>query len=150
MSSQEKNIYVSISVTLLVFGVYVFKMLGYFEAGLFEQPNGLKLLGKSILILIGIMAAANIVAQILSSILFAALAKNCNPDFQRDERDKQIELKGMQLSYAVFGAGLILTMILLTAGWAGAPLAFNLIIGSIVFAEIVGNLKKLYHYNRGF
>ncbi len=147
---KERNIYISMLTTLLVFAVYLIKVNSMHTSGQFEGVEGLKLAGKSILILIGIMAAANIVFQVLGTILFAVTGKDCKVNTIEDERDKLIELKGMQVSYAVFGAGLVLTFVAVTAGWSGAVVALHLIVGSVVMAEIAGNFKKLFHYRRGF
>lgn len=151
---KERNIYITIIITLLVFSGYLLKMHGYYQDGLLEGTEGLKLTGKSILILIGIMAGTNIIFSILGTIGFTIADsiqnKDCKPGHMvEDERDKIIELKGMQVSYAVFGAGLILSLIALTIGWP-APTVIIMIIGSLVLAEIVGNIKKLFHYRRGF
>ncbi|WP_304235717.1 hypothetical protein [Jiulongibacter sediminis] len=151
---KERNIYVTVSSTILIFAGYLFKMNGYYQEGLLEGAEGLQFTGKSILILIGVMAGANIVFNILGTIGFtikdSVQNKDCKPgQLIEDERDKIIELKGMQVSYAVFGAGLILSLIALTMGWA-APVVIIMIIGSLVLAEIIGNIKKLFHYRRGF
>jgi hypothetical protein len=147
---KERNIYISIFTTLLVFIIYVFRVYSMYETGQFDGADGLKLAGKSILMLIGIMAAANIVFQILGTIFMSVTGKDCKVDVIEDERDKLIELKGMQLSYAVFGAGMVLTFVAVTTGWSGAVEALYFIVGSVVLAEIVGNIKKLFHYRRGF
>lgn len=147
-SYKEKNIYVSLFTTVVVASIYCFKVYGMHEAGLYDGANGLKLVGKSVLILIGVMAFSNIILQILASIFFAVKGNDCKPEFS-DERDSFIELKGMQVTYAVFGAGLIFSMIGLWQGlsvfWIMNALMFSMILG-----EIVGSCKKIFHYQRGF
>ncbi|MGR3812031.1 hypothetical protein [Jiulongibacter sp. NS-SX5] len=146
---KQRNIYVTMIISIVVFSIYLLKMNTYYQNGILEGSDGLRFTGKSILILIGVMAVSNIVLTILSTIVFSIIDKSCEPKLMEDERDKIIELKGMQVAYATFGAGLILSLIALTVGWS-APVVIIMIIGSMVLAEVVGSIKKLFHYHRGF
>lgn len=66
-----------------------------------------------------------------------------------DERDKLIELKGMQASYATFAIGFVITMALLWSG-AESTLGFALIAISLVVGELVSGCVRLYQYRSGY
>lgn len=148
LSDKEKSIYISVFTTIIIFGLYCFKMYGMYELGLFDGAAGLKLAGKSIVILFVVMGLTNIVFQMLGSLISSKKVNGCRVDLA-DERDNFIELKGMQVAYAVFGGGLFFTMIALAMGWS-VILVLNLIISCVIIGEIVGNFKKLHLYKKGF
>lgn len=148
MSDQERKLIIAIVSTLLVSALYCLKMFELYQQGLFSGADATVLVGKSILALILANVLVNIVVAIVANIVFSLASKTCESPVS-DERDKLIELKGMQVSYAVFGAGLLLSMGVLALGWASF-IVFNLIILSITIGEVVGNLTKIHQYRSAY
>lgn len=143
MAIQEKRIYVSLISTFLAFAYYYTIM---FEVNhvLPEEVNGL--IGKNILIFITVSIALNIALQIVLSLLNPNGFKDCQVT---DERDKMIELKGMQVSFAVFGVGFMSTMFMLTYDYS-MFIVFNGILLSFALGDIIGNIIKIITYRRGY
>lgn len=148
MSNQEKRIYATIISTFLVFGLYGVKMIDMYQEGLFDGADATSLLGKSILLLIVANVVVNIILQNVFNRVFVVVTKICESPFS-DERDKLIVLKGMQISYVVFGGGFLLSMSALALGWSSFVVLHLIIIG-IIAGEVIGGLTKLYYYRKGF
>jgi len=149
MTYQEKNIIVSLTATILVFSIFFARLSGMCQDGLFDGPDGLRLIGKSILILMAANVAATVILTIVFNIVFAIATGDPKPSFVVDERDKQFELRGLQTMLYVTGAGFLLAMIALTAGWA-AYQVFLVIIISFALGDVTGNLVRLFLYRRGY
>ena len=148
MSSQEKNLYAVIISTIIVSCIYAFMLFGLYQDGLFDSENASTLVGKYILLFIVANALAGFITKLLFTAIYAMVTKECETE-PLDERDKLIELHGMQLSYAVCGGCIILSFLSLYLGWP-SWLVFNLLCYSIVVGELVGNVFKLAQYRRGY
>ena len=100
-----------------------------------------KVLAQGIGISIILIIALHIVFNILSSIITGKYEKDID-----DERDKIYELYALQLSSAIFGISLVITLILL--GWFNLTINTGLI--AITFsgfiASIVSIFLKIYLY----
>ncbi len=150
MTYQEKSVIASLVTTFVIFSIYFVKISEYCAAGRFETADGLSLLGKMILLLIVGGIVVSIIAHILIAIIYAIVTGGGEIDSSMtDERDKQIELKSVTLSYYVFGAGFILSMIAMATGIQAVPV-FNMIIISLACASVFEGLARLYFYRRGF
>lgn len=148
MSEQEKNIYAAITSTLLVAGLYCMKMFEMHHEKLFSGEGAASLMGKSLLLLVVANVVANMIVRIVFSLIFSIATKTCETS-HLDERDKTIELKGMQVSYMVFAIGLMFSLGALALGWS--PLiVINLIVLCLILGEIASGITKLYQYRRGY
>ena len=100
-----------------------------------------KVLAQGIGISIILIIALNIVMNMLFSMLTGKLEKDID-----DERDKIFELYALQVSSAIFGIALVITLILL--GWFNLTINAGLI--AITFsgftASIVSLFLKVYLY----
>ena len=100
-----------------------------------------KVLAQGIGISIILIIALNIVMNILFSMVTGKLVKDID-----DERDKIFELYALQVSSAIFGIALVITLILL--GWFNLTINAGLI--AITFsgftASIVSLFLKVYLY----
>lgn len=148
MSTQEKNIYAAITSTVLVAVLYCMKMFEMHGEKLFSGAEAASLMGKSLLLLVVANVIANMIARIVFSLIFSIATKTCE-DPHLDERDKMIELKGMQVSYMVFAIGLMLSLGALALGWS-ALIVLNLIVLSLIVGEITSGITKLHQYRRGY
>ncbi len=149
MSFEVKNTYAGLASTVVIFAVYYTVVSGMYGEGRFEGAAGLALLGKAILALMAGGIVVHIVMLILANILFAILQNDPKPSFVVDERDKLIELRGLRVSYYVFGAGYVVSMIALAMG-LGAFGVFNLLLVFCALSAWVEALLKLFLYHRGF
>jgi hypothetical protein len=94
-----------------------------------------KVLAQGIGISIIIIIALTILINIFSSIVTGNYEKNIE-----DERDKLYELYALQLSSAIFGISLVITLVLL--GWFNLSINTGLI--AITFAGFIGSIVSLF------
>ncbi|MEE9427617.1 MAG: hypothetical protein V3V25_05645 [Paracoccaceae bacterium] len=149
MSHQVRNTYASLFSGLVMFVLYFWRISYLFEQGRFEGAEAMSLLAKTFLLMIPVGIIATVISMILFSILFAIAARDGNPSFVIDERDRLIELRALRWSYYIFGAGFICSMIALAFGHT-AFTVFNLIIGSLMLATIAEGLIQLAMHRRGY
>ena len=150
MSRREKGIVATVVASLLVYGFYLVIVLRMHQDGRFDAPDATSLVGKAILLLMLAQIVAYILTQtVVSAVSYAAMREE-GPDRPFvDERDKEIELRENRASFIVVTLGFISSMVVLALG--GSPLlVFNLIILALTLGEIIGKLRKLYLYRRGF
>ena len=147
MNTHENKTLIATISTAIVFIIYGLIIYYQFDQTTVTQTESIRTLGASIVLLI----LSNII--VLKIVLF--LFKLCgfwhsNEEYRLtlDERDKQIELKGMNVSHLCFGLGFILSMIGLAAG-ISAFSVFLMITASVGLSELIGNCRKLYLYKYG-
>lgn len=149
MSFQERNVTVS-----LVSGVL---LLGYYLARLLPMAQGEALAAANVYILWGTIIVLAVIVNILGSILsyiasnvIHAIRSGREEDLPTvaDERDERIGLRGTRAAYLVCGAGTLVAMGSMVAGYS--PLVmFNLLVFFGLVAEIAGDMVRLYLYRRG-
>lgn len=147
MSYQEKSICVSLVSAIIMFALYGTYMFGMYQEGRFDGADACSLVGKSIFVLIGVSIVVSIIVQILVTIINAIVTKECEHSIS-DERDKLIDLKGMQFFVVAFSIGFVGSMGALALGTA-PYIVFCLIIFSMFVGTIVGDVTKLFFYHRG-
>ena len=149
MTHQEKMILSSLFSTCVVFAIYASYMMPLQSSGRFLQPDGTMFIGRSVLILIGVSIVASIAVSILFSILHAIVTNTPKPDFTTDERDRMIELRGMQVFGIVAGIGFVGSMIIMASGgtmfWVIHAIIFGFGIG-----DVIANIARLSFYRRGY
>ena len=105
------------------------------EASIMTIESVSKILAQGIGISIILIIALHIVFNILSSIITGKYEKDID-----DERDKIYELYSLQLSSAIFGISLVITLILL--GWFNLTINTGLI--SITFSGFIASIVSLF------
>ncbi len=148
MSVKEKRIIATLISNLLVFAVYFVIVLRMYQDGRFDGEDGARLVGQSILILIGAQIVANIIVSIIVAIIHAISTREEEPDIT-DERDKLIELRALRLSFLLFGgtfAGAIASLALGSTYF----FAFQVMIVAGAVSDVVGQAYRLRLYRRGF
>ncbi len=148
MSYHEKNNYVELLSTLVVFGFYFTRMFALFTNGDMAGENANMLLGQNILWLLGISVVVHIVGHIVFATAMTIITKDHDPSYVIDERDKLIELKGMRVGYYVLGGGFVCSMIVLAMGYE-TVLVFNLIVAAFALGSIGGNITRIALYRLG-
>jgi hypothetical protein len=105
------------------------------EASIMTIESVSKILAQGIGISIILIIALHIVFNILSSIITGKYEKDID-----DERDKIYELYALQLSSAIFGISLVITLILL--GWFNLTINTGLI--AITFSGFIASIVSLF------
>ena len=150
MSYLEKQTYISLGTALSVMLIYCNYMYGYYLAGDFNGEGATALVGQSTFWLIGGSIIMTIIAHIIFAFIYAIINQGrTEADYKNDERDKQIELRGIQFVLVIFSIGMLGCMGFLAYG-ALAYLVFIGIILSMFIANILGDTAKLYFYHQGF
>lgn len=150
MSYQEKNITVSLISQLLILGFYLVSLYQMFQEGGLVPGRVFGLWATVILAAIVANILASILTNIVLTIFEAIKSKEYNePRFIADERDKLIELKGMQSGYITFSVGTLVAIIAFVVGQPALQ-AFNAIIFFAILAQIVSDISQIYFYRRGF
>ena len=148
MTYQEKNITISLTINVLILGIFGVNLFQMVQEGSFNSTNLFSLWGTVIVITIFATILGTILTMIVSSIIHT-IKTNEEETFIEDERDKLIDLKGSKNSYNLFSLGVFISMITLVMD--KSPLVmFSLLIFSGIMAQIFGEVSRLYFYRRGF
>ena len=134
--------------TILVMGgyvLYVFVFNGETNMARIEEPQ---FWGSFMLKLIGVTIVLKIALYVIFAMIrHARYGDEENIDFM-DERDKLIEMKSDRNGNYFFVIGLMCSMIPLSMGYPIQYMFIVLISGGFV-AGILGDLWKIYYYNKG-
>lgn len=147
MSSQERSNLVSLTCTVVLLGFYLLNIAAMTEDGSLGSVEIFSLWATVIILGILTQVLAQIIAQIVAAIIIMIQTKE-EPDFISDERDKLIDLKGVRNSYVVYTLTVLAAMIMLAVG-ESVPSMFNVLVLAGLFAQIFGDVSRLYMYWRG-
>jgi hypothetical protein len=147
MTFHEIKYLVSFLSTALVALLYALRVHALAADGYFSGPDGDLLTGRALLILIGLLVGAGIIGQIILSI--AAVIAGHNPEYDDDERDRQIDMRAMRAAFVLVGIAMIGALVLLATG--STPfLTFHVLIFGMVAAGLIADLWRIVLYRRGF
>ena len=147
MNFQQKNIYVSLFTVLILFSVYYWKVSGLYAAGAFDGPDGIRLIGKAILMLMAVGVVLRIVGMILFNIFHAILTNTPKPSFLIDERDREIEMKALKVGNCFTFFGMVSAFIALAMGWSIFAV-FQIIIGACAVSALAEVAAQFILYRR--
>lgn len=148
MSYNERNSVVSFISNLLIFGVYVVKIVEMYQSGEVHSAAVFSLWATIIVLGIIVTIAATIISTILFNIV-SIIRTNREEPALADERDKLIELKGTRNAYYVLSIGILASMFTLVMNMSPL-LMFNALIFAVLISVLTGDLSRLYLYRRGF
>ena len=136
LSFREKFEYVVIVGLLAVYGYYFFRVL---------PPMGSDILPEQITLFVGLLVLL-ILIFIVGAIALAVQARSdAVPD---DERDKLITLKSMRNAYFLLAGGAVTAIVsaLVTEGnfWF-----VHVLLVTLVLAQLLESLSRLYYYRQG-
>ena len=139
MSFQEKSIWISLGLTLLIFGSYFSTAFTVFQD---PEVSNSTLTG----LFIGAIILVVIIQIVLQSAL--AIAHRKEAGIGNDERDNLIELKATRIShfilvFGVWATGLAMFLLLSPVVMA------NIIMFFFILSEIVSYCMRLIYYRRG-
>ena len=142
----ERETLCSLITTLIVTLLFLWRLSGQHEAGLFLGPEALQLWARSVLILvawsIGIAIAVAIGFHVGHTVLTGEKS-----DDRRDERDHLIDRRALTFAWYLLSFGILGVIIALALG-TSAFLAMNLILGLCATSEICKDSVKLWLYRR--
>jgi len=154
MSSQEKNISVSLVTFSLILGYFLLRIFQLSQGGNFDSAHVFRLWGIIIVLAIVATIVLTIVLTILTyigaTIYEAIKTGDENPKIEdiKDERDQLIDLKGTRITYTVHSLGVLIAMLAFVFGQP-ALVMFSLLILSGLLAQIIGDISRLVLYRRG-
>ena len=142
----ERETLCSLITTLIVTMLFLWRLSGQHEAGLFAGPEALQIWARSVLILvawsIGIAIAVAIGFHVGHTVLTGEKS-----DDRRDERDHLIDRRALTFAWYLLSFGILGVIIALALG-TSAFLAMNLILGLCATSEICKDSVKLWLYRR--
>jgi len=164
MSYQERRTIVSLISGISVIAAYCLHTFSRFQSGAVD-PNDLKFWAGSMLIFIGIGVVVSIIIQIVFHILMSIgiavkkkienekcddkdIEKTIDAEMVEDEMDKLIELKSMQVGFAIAGVGFVAGLVSLVMGYS-AVLMLNIFFLSFSAGAIIEGFTQLYFYRKG-
>jgi len=137
MSFREKIAWISLAVTVAVYGGYFVFLTARGGEGWLSDSFGL-LMGTTVLFIV-LMIALTVVAAVLAPADAAAPV---------DEREKLISLKASQFSYFALSSGAFTTIVALFVG-TDRFFAANFLFFSLIVAEIAKDAAQIFYFRRG-
>ena len=148
MSFEHRNAVVGILVSFLSWGLMIAVLGQNTLAGTYDGPLGPQAWAQTVLWLIVISIGIAIAMTVLFNIGYALLTGEHDLDGSRDERDKNIALRGMQVAQIIMATGIVGAIGFLAFG--GGLVAFlNLILAVCAVASLGSEVAKLILYRRG-
>jgi len=150
MSQGQRSIWFQLVTEVAVLIWFAQRFANKYATGAFDGPEGLMALGRMTLWTIAAFIVAMILIHILGMIAVAIANQGEMPDDAdlTDERDRAIDAWGEKVGNVVGGLGMVLAMILLTAGFSVAIVIAAFFITCLV-GSLIGDIVKLVSYSRG-
>jgi len=162
MSYQEKRTIVSVVTGILLLAAYC--IYAFASEGL-AGAEGAKPWAVTMLIFIGIGAAATIVIQIVFHILLSVsiavkkqiregkvddkeVEKEIKSEMVEDERDKLIGLRSTKVAFTVSGVGFVAALVSLVLGFS-VPVMLNILFLSFMAGAIIEGFVQMHYYRKG-
>jgi hypothetical protein len=145
MSHEERNTLATALTALLVNGYFLWRVAGMFADGTSTAPDGLLIWARLMIWIIPVSILGSILMIILVSILWAIATGEGKPRFLVDERDRDIQMKGMGATMLLATAGFLGSIAALA--WGASPfVAFNIGFAGFAAGSLAGDLVKLCLY----
>jgi heme/copper-type cytochrome/quinol oxidase subunit 2 len=136
MSFREKSAWIVMLTTLVIYGLYFWKIAQAAAAGDAESFHYGPLLIETVILLV----IAQIVLMVVISIIRPKDARQ-----PRDERERLIELKAVRIAFAVLSV-CVLTVCCYAAFYPSSFYTTNALLLSLVLSEIVRNAGQIAYY----
>jgi len=148
MAYRERRAMASLISTILISAFYFVYVFQRYPVGNSYSAEVFHFWGSSIFILVPLSIVAEIVVQIVFSIVNTMMT-NEREHLLSDERDKLIQLRALRNSLFVFVFGFSLAMGSLVIDMPPSVMFIVLFLSGFV-AGIVGYISQLYFYRKGF
>jgi hypothetical protein len=146
MSYGEREAATGLITSLIVLALFLWRLSGQYEAGLFEGPEALQTWARSVLVLVAWSIGIAIVVSIGFHIAYEVVTGEKTDDC-RDERDRDIQRRALTWAWYLLSFGLLGVIIDLALG-ATAFRAMNLVLGLCALSEIFNDGFKIWLYRR--
>lgn len=143
----EREAAMGLITMLIVLVLFLWRMTGLAEAGMFDGPDALQTWARSVLILVAWSIGIAILVAIVFHILYAALTGE-KPDDRRDERDRDIDRRALIWAWYLLSFGLLGVIVDVALG-ASAFRAMNLVLALCMLSEFFKDGLKIWLYRRG-
>ncbi|MCB6178749.1 hypothetical protein LHP98_11480 [Rhodobacter sp. Har01] len=148
MSFGEREALTGLLTTLIVIALFLWRLSGQHDAGLFDGPQALQAWARSVLVLVAVSIPVAIAVTVAVHAGYAALSGEKDLDDRRDERDAQIERRALAWAWYVLSFALLGVIVDLALG-ASALRAMTLVLAATAAAEVFKDIFKLALYRRG-
>ena len=146
MPVAEREALTGLITMLLVAVLFIWRLSGQEEAGLFDGPDALQAWARSVLVLIGLSIGIAIAVSIVFHIAYTAITGE-KPDERRDERDHHIARRALTWGWYILSFGLMGVIIDLALG-ASAFRAMNLVLILCAGSELFKDAVTVWLYRR--
>ena len=146
MPLAEREALTGLITMLLVMALFIWRLSGQQDAGLFDGPDALQIWARSVLLLIGVSIAIAIVVSIVFHIAYTVLTGE-KPDERRDERDHHIARRALTWAWYILSFGLMGVIVDLALG-ASAFRAMNLVLALCAGSELFKDAFTIWLYRR--
>jgi hypothetical protein len=146
MSYGEREALSGLITSLIVIGLFLWRLSGLHAAGAFEGPEALKLWARAVLVLIGWAIAIAIAVTIVFAILHNIITGE-KPDDRRDERDRDIDRRALIWAWYLLSFGLLGIIVSLAFGETAFK-AMNMVLALCILSETFKDAMKLVLYRR--
>lgn len=147
MSMGEREAVTGLITMLVVLVLFLWRLSGQAEAGLFDGPEALQTWARSVLVLVAWSIGIAILVAIGFHILYAMLTGE-RPDERRDERDHDIDRRALIWAWYLLSFGLLGVIVDVALGASGFR-AMNLVLALCMLSEFFKDSLKLWLYRRG-
>jgi hypothetical protein len=147
MTFQEKKSLVYITTSVVIFIFFWRTVFSQHPGAEVSASELLRFWGSAFLRWIGTQIIANIITHILFSIINTIATREKEPHI-KDERDKLFDLKIARNASTVFMLGFLLAMVPPRLGMPPVVM-FNVLVISLLVAQIFGSLTEFFLYRRG-
>lgn len=147
MSMGEREAVMGLITMLIVLVLFLWRMTGLAEAGLFDGPDALQTWARSVLVLVAWSIGIAILVAIGFHILYAAVTGE-KPDDRRDERDRDIDRRALIWAWYLLSFGLLGVIVDVALGASGFR-AMNLVLALCMLSEFFKDGLKIWLYRRG-
>ena len=147
MSMGEREAAMGLITMLIVLALFLWRISGQAEAGMFDGPDALQTWARSVLVLVAWSIGIAILVAIGFHILYAIVTGE-KPDDRRDERDRDIERRALNWAWYLLSFGLLGVIVDVALG-ATAFRAMNLVLALCMLSEFFKDALKIWLYRRG-
>jgi hypothetical protein len=147
MSMGEREAVMGLITMLIVLALFLWRMTGLAEAGLFDGPDALQTWARSVLVLVAWSIGIATLVAIAFHVAYEVLTGEKTDD-RRDERDRDIERRALTWAWYLLSFGLLGVIVDLALG-ANAFRAMNLVLALCMLSEFFKDGLKFWLYRRG-
>jgi hypothetical protein len=148
MSYRERRALASLISTIVISTIYFVYVLPRYPGENGYSPDVFRFWGSSIFLLVPLSIVAEIVVQIIVSII-NTITTGEKEQLMADERDRLIELRALRISLFVFVLGFTVAMGTLVIELPPSVMFLVLFFSGFV-SGLCGYSSQLYFYRRGF